>query len=92
MSGLSANRTLRLGEGFPSFGRVLGRGGRVAINGHGDGAIIPEDQWRAVSCAGLGASGADWFIETLRIGTCWVNHPARDRDVAAEVCCCHCET
>ena len=51
--------------------RVLGRGGYFAINGHEDGAIIPEDdERRAISRAGLGASGANRFIETLRIGTC----------------------
>src|SRR5207302_9550594 len=85
------------GDGYVFAGKrhqpgVLRRGRRLTIDGEEDGAIVAKDEERgAVSCALLGASRADGFVETLGVGACRINHPAGDGDVGSAVCR-YCET
>ena len=65
---------------------VLRRGGRFAVDGEEDGAVVAEDdEGGTVFCAGFGTGYADGFVETLGVGACRINDPTGDRDVGADL-------
>src|ERR1700760_846208 len=61
---------------------VLRGGGRFAVDGEEDGAVVAkDDEGRTVFCACPGTGYADGFVETLGVGACGINDPTGDRDV-----------
>ena len=71
---------------------VLRGGGRFAVDGEEDGAVVAkDDEGGTVFCACPGTGYADGFVETLGIGACRINYPTGDGDVGAAICR-YCET
>src|ERR1700760_3609624 len=66
---------------------VLRGGGRFAVDGEEDGAVVAkDDEGGTVFFACPGTGYADGFVETLGVDACRINDPTGDRDVGASIC------